>query len=312
MLKKISNFFLEIIYSHVGTAFLVFAIMLLLSIFNLINTTLFLSTNGWLLPMIIIAFALPLIVFIKSRGGKRYLQSFSLKLPNKPHIPSIICSSFLIFFGSALLKLLFVNGKYTEFPLYSTFFAHRNGRFFNDIYLILAFCIVPPILEAFVFRGTILKELDKRGRLTATLCSSILFALLGFNMLELLPRLLIGCVLCMVFYATGSILLTTTIHIAYNIFAVFIEPTLVSIKNVSANFELFTFIVAIITLISAIFLFSNLSKLYQKYAHVKFGTNTTKSTSRARTIQFFSEFMLSIPAIACYVVFVVVSLLANK
>ena len=311
MLKKIANFFIEMICSHFGAAFTVFAIMLLLSIFNLVNTTLFLSTNAWLLPMTIIAFALPLLLFIASRGGKKYLKSFSLELPSKIHIPTIIYSTVLVFFGSTLLKLIFVSGKYIEFPLYSTFFAHRNGRFFNDIYLILAFCIVPPILEAFVFRGAILKELDKRGRLTATLCSSILFALLGFDMLELLPRLLIGCVLCMVFYATGSILLTATIHIAYNIFAVFIEPTLVSIKNVSANFELFTFIVAIITLISAIFLLSSLSKLYQKYSHDKFGENTTKSTSRERTIQFFSEFMLSTPAIACYVVFVIVSLLTQ-
>ena len=70
-------------------------------------------------------------------------------------------------------------------------------------------------------------------------------------------------------------------------------------------------IIAIIMLTSAIFLLSNLSQLYQKYAHDKFGTNITKSTSRAGTLHFFGEYMLSIPAIACYVVFVIVSLLTQ-
>jgi hypothetical protein len=177
--------------------------------------------------------------------------------------------------------------------------------------LFLAFCIIPPILEAFIFRGAILKELDKRGRLTATLCSSILFALLGFNMLELLPRFLIGCILCMMIYATDSIILSATMHIAYNIFAVFIEPTLVSMKNVSSNFVLFTFIVTIIVLVVGILLMSGLSRLYHKYSHDKFGINTTKSTSRRKTLHFFTEFMFSLPAIACYVVFVIVSLLTQ-
>ena len=300
---------MNIIYSHCGTAFLSFAIMLLLSIFALINASLPLPPNALMLPMVLLAFAFPILAFVALRSGKEYIKSFSLVLPTKAHVPMIIWSTLLICFGSTLLKLIFVSGKYIEFPLYNAFFAHRNGNFFNDIYLILAFCLIPPVLEAFVFRGAILKDLDKRGRLTATLCSSILFAMLGFDMLELLPRFLVGCVLCMVFYATGSIVLSATMHIAYNIFAVFIEPTLVSIKNVSANFELFIFIVAILTLTAAIFLLSGLSNLYRVYSHEKFGTNTTKSTSRRHTLHFLSEFMLSIPAIACYIVFIITFLL---
>ena len=309
MLKRIRNFFSKMINSSLGTAFLSFAIMLLLSIFALINQSLPLPSNALMLPIILLAFALPTLIFVKFRGGKEYMKFFSPALPTKAHIPMIIWSTLLICFGSTFLKIVFIDGKYTEFPLYNAFFAHRNGNFFNDLYLVLAFCLIPPVLEAVVFRGAMLKDLDKRGRLTATLCSSILFAILGFDMLELLPRFLVGCVLCMVFYATNSIILTATMHIAYNIFAVFLEPTLVSIKNVSANFELFIFIIAILTLSTAIFLLSGLSNLYKVYSHEKFGTNTTKSTSRHHTLHFFGEFMLSIPAIACYIVFIITFLL---
>ena len=309
MIKKIGRFFSEMIGSHIGSAFLTLVIMLLLSIFNLWNSTLPVTANVLMIPILLLAFALPILGFVALRGGKQYIKSFSLNLPSKSHVPTIIWATLLIFFGSTLLKLVFVDGKYIDFPLYSTFVAHRNGNFLIDLYLILAFCLIPPLLESFIFRGIALKDLEKRGRLTATICSSVLFALLGFDMLELLPRFFVGCVLCMVFYATDSIVLAATMHVAYNIFATFIEPTLVSVKNVSANFELFIFIVLIITLTCAFLLLSSLSSLYQKYAHEKFGINTTKSTSRKYTIRFIGEFLLSIPTILCFVVFVVMILI---
>ena len=100
--------------------------------------------------------------------------------------------------------------------------------------------------------------------------------------------------------------------LSVNFFAVFLEPTFVSVKSVSANYELFAFIVAIFTLIVAILFFSRLSRFYQKSAHDKFGKNSTRSTSRERTFRNLSELLLSIPAIACYVLFIIVTLIANR
>ena len=309
MFKKIKDFFLELILAPSGTALVVFLSMLILSIFNFISTTFLTSSNIWIIPIILIAFFCPFLIFRASRGGKKYLPTLHLSAPKKIHVPTILFATLLIILGSTLLKLLIFSGKYTSFPLYGVFFANRNGNIWRDIYFILAFCIVPPILEGFIFRGIILKEHDRRGRLTATVFSSLLFALLGFSAQELLPRFFLGALLCMVLYATDSIVITISIHIAYNIFAVFVEPTLVSLKNVSANFELFAFMLAIITIIVAITLFSHLSRLYKKYSHDKFGENFVKSTPRERTFWHLVELMLSIPAIACYILFVVVTLI---
>ena len=309
MFKKIKDFFLELILAPSGTALVVFLSMLILSVFNLISTTSLTSSNIWIIPIILIAFVCPFLIFRSSRGGKKYLPTIHLSIPKQIHLPAILFATLLIILGSTLLKLLIYSGKYTAFPLYSIFFANRNGNIWRDIYFILAFCIVPPILEGLIFRGIILKEHDRRGRLTATVFSSLLFALLGFSAQELFPRFFLGALLCMVLYATDSIVITMSIHIAYNIFAVFVEPTLVSLKNVSANFELFIFILAIVTIIVAITLFSHLSKLYKRYSHDKFGENFVKSTPRERTFWHLVELMLSIPSIACYVLFVVVTLI---
>ena len=312
MLQKIKDFFREMLFSSSGTAFLTFLIMSLIAIFNLLNSTLLFSNNVFIIPMLAIAFVLPFIVFAASRGGKEYLPTLHLSLPKKQHVPTIIFSILLLILGSTLLKLAFVNGKYTEFYVYNAFYAHRNGNLFNDIYLILAFCIIPPVLEGVVFRGALIREHDKRGRMTVTVFSSLLFALLGFSFEMLIPRFFLGIMLCIVLYATDSIATSIAIHIAYNFFAVFFEPTLISVKNVSSNYDLFAFIIAILTIIVAIFLFSHLSRLYRKYSHDKFGESFTRSTPRERTFWHLVELTTSIPAIACFVLFIVVTLIVNR
>ena len=311
MLQKIKDFFHEMLFAPSGTAFFTFLIMLFVAIFNLMNSTLLFSNNALIIPMLAIAFAIPFVVFATSRGGKEYLPTIHLSSPKKYHIPTIVFSVLLLILGSTMLKLAFVNGKYTEFSIYNAFYAHRNGNILNDLYLVLVFCIIPPVLEGIVFRGSFIREHDKRGRMTVTLFSSLLFALLGFSFEMLIPRFFLGVVLCIVLYATDSITTSIAIHIAYNFFAVFLEPTLISVKNVSSNYELFSFIIVILTIVVAILLFSHLSRLYRKYSHDKFGENFIRSTPRERTFWHLVELLTSTPSIACYVLFVVVNLIIN-
>lgn len=311
MLKKIKDFFLEMLYAPSGTALTVFAIMLLISIFSLINTTLLFGSNAFMLVMIPIAFIVPMLVFWHSRGGKKYLPTIHFELPKKVHIPTVLFSFALIILGSALIKMLVFEGKYTEFHVFNTFFAHRNGSFWNDIYITLAFCIVVPVLEGLVFRGALIREHDKRGRLVAGAFSSIMFALLGFSFEELLPRFFIGVMLCIILYATDSIVISIALHIAYNFFAVFFEPTVISVKTVSSNFALFAFLWTIATIVVAIFAFTHLSHLYRKYSHDKFGENEVRSTPREKSFWNLAELCTTIPALACIVLFFVTTLLVG-
>ena len=309
MLKKIKYFFLDMLYAPSGAALLVFAIMLLLALGNLINTTLFFSGNGAMLVIILIAFCVPLFVFWLSRGGKSYFPTIHFELPKKIHFPTIIFGLLLAISGSLLLKILIIEGKYTEFSVYNTFWAHRNESFGNDVYLLFAFAIVIPVLEGIAFRGALIKEHDRRGRLCAVLVSSLLFSLLGFSFADILPRFFLGALLCILLYATESITLTIALHIAYNFFAVFFEPSLIALKNVSSNFELFVYMIAILALVMAIFLFTRLSHLYKKYSHDKFGENTVRTTNRQKSFWNTVELLTSIPAIACYVLFMIVTLI---
>jgi membrane protease YdiL (CAAX protease family) len=200
LIKRIKNFFTEALNAPTGAFVLVFAIMLILSIFNFINTKFLLSSNAWLIPMVALAFILPCLVFWKSHGGKKYVPTLHLAVPQKYHIPTIVFSTCLILLGSMLIKIFLISGKYREFPLYNTFFATRNESIFNILYLVISFCVIPPIFEGLVFRGIILKEFNRRGFVCAVLCSSILSALLGFDFVEFIPRLFLGMLVFLEIY----------------------------------------------------------------------------------------------------------------
>ncbi len=310
-MNKIKRFLAELVFAPSGAALLIFVAMMLLSVFNFINSALLFANNAFMLLMIPAAFVVPYVLFAASRGGKEYVPTLNLSLPRKYHLLTVLLGALLLICGSTLLKFLFVSGKYAEFSLYGAFFAHRDGSLWRDLYLLLAFCLVPPIFEGLIFRGVLLKEHDKRGRLTAVIFSSLFYALLGFDTEHLAWRFFFSALLCIIVYATDSLALSVALHILYNVYAVFAEPTLISVKNVSSNAELFGYLLAIATLVIAIFLFSQLARLYRRYSHTKFGENFTKSTPRAKTFWSLIELLSSLPALLCYALFIVVTLILN-
>ena len=310
MIKKIKEYLLKILFSNYAAILLAFSVMLLLCLFNLINTV-FLASSTWTMLLFIpLAFCVPLAFFILSRK-ERYFPSYHFAKIKKYHVPTIIYSFFLLIFASILLKSTFFESIYTSFSLYNTFSADIQGGFFKKLYLILSFCIIPPILEELVYRGIIIKEYDKRGRLTATLISSILFSLLGFNVYEIPQRFFMGIILCILLYATGSIFICVAIHILYNVFALFFEPTLVSLKYISSNSSTFLLLITVATLIMATCLCSHLSRLYNKYSKDKNYVNFKRSTPRERTFWHFLELFISTPSLACVLLFAITTLILN-
>ena len=310
-MNKIKRFLAELIFAPSGTALLVFASMLLLCVFNFINSALLFANNAFVLLMIPISFVVPYCLFAASRGGKEYIPTLNLSLPRKYHILTILLSALLLICGSTLLKFIFVSGKYTEFSLYGAFFAHRDGSLWCDLYLLLAFCLVPPILEGVIFRGVLLKEHDKRGRLTAVIFTSLFYALLGFDAEHLAWRFFFSALLSIIVYATDSLAISVALHIIYNLYATFLEPTFISVKNVSSNAELFVYFLVIATLVLAILLFSQLARLYKRYSHTRFGESFTKSTPRAKTFWHLVELLSSLPALLCYALFIIATLILN-
>ena len=87
----------------------------------------------------------------------------------------------------------------------------------SPIVSLIYFCIFAPILEEFLMRGFILNGLSVNyGIIVALLISSILFALLHFNIAQIIPSFICGIILGLIYLYTGSILSCIFAHMGYN------------------------------------------------------------------------------------------------
>lgn len=86
-----------------------------------------------------------------------------------------------------------------------------------SIGLIFLAVIVAPITEEFIFRAGIYRFM--KGRFSARLAlvtSSVLFALMHFNIMSFLPLLLLGMLLCRSYERSGNILVPIGFHALFN------------------------------------------------------------------------------------------------
>ena len=79
-------------------------------------------------------------------------------------------------------------------------------------------CILAPVIEEILMRGYLLNGLSMSyGNIIALLVSSLLFALLHFNMVQTLSALICGIALGLLYLQTGSIFCCILAHAGYNL-----------------------------------------------------------------------------------------------
>lgn len=79
-------------------------------------------------------------------------------------------------------------------------------------------CILAPVMEEILMRSFLLGGLSiSYGGVTALLVSSLLFALLHFNMVQTLSALICGIILGLLYIRTGSVVCCITAHAGYNL-----------------------------------------------------------------------------------------------
>ncbi len=83
------------------------------------------------------------------------------------------------------------------------------------LFLIYA-CLLGPILEEIIFRGFILKSMQKYGNLTAIIVSSILFSMFHLNLVQFVNPVLMGIVLAFITIKSKSIVPSIIAHIFNN------------------------------------------------------------------------------------------------
>lgn len=123
------------------------------------------------------------------------------------------------------------------------------------IMFLMYVCLIGPILEEIIFRGFILKSMQRYGNFTAILVSAILFSMFHLNLVQFINPVLVGIVLAFITIKSKSIFPAMIAHIFNNTIA--FTATGVSSLKIPVVEGIFGF-VYLVTGISALTIFITL------------------------------------------------------
>lgn len=170
------------------------------------------------------------VILLAALGIAKILNVETLKEPKLTKvsigtcIKSILLAFFcmpLVGFVSALTSGISGNtasnaiSKITDNPLWLSLFL---------------LAVVPAVVEEYVFRGLLFLGYKKRNPLKAALLSAMLFGLIHFNINQFSYAFVLGIVLALLVYATGSIIPGMLVHFTINGYSV-VASYLINKKN---------------------------------------------------------------------------------
>lgn len=178
---------------------------------NIFNQPSFIGTIS--IIGVLIAF-IPILIY----RGEKFFQ-YDLKIVNKKFTLKTVIIGFIILLSANNLLGLFTDGL--ELGLNTIGFSAKSALDSLDdinqpvISMIIYTCIVAPIIEECIYRGAVLRSLEKYGRWFAILVSGILFGLMHGNFYQIFMGAVVGIILG--YLATEySIKLTILLHMLNN------------------------------------------------------------------------------------------------
>ena len=152
------------------------------------------------------------------------------------------------------------------FALYSTFVSRVSG-FFSALFLIVAYCIVPAFCEELVFRGILCREYEGMNVPVAIFSSAVFFACLHFDPSQFPVYLFSGIMLALTMYASGSLIVSMAVHLAFNLMGLFGQSYLNAFYRITGGSSgIFVFFLVMLTLLFAALFCRSASKCYARRA----------------------------------------------
>lgn len=179
-------------------------------------------------------FLLPSLIYCRLKGTE-YRKKVGLKLFSVSKIPFLILTALCIFFFSVLIR-------YAVYPsAIGNVVAEGTRGDTPFIYAVIVSCLLPSLLEEFLFRGIILHEYRETGVFGAVLFSSILFSMVHFSVAYFPVYLFAGAVLALAYLLTGSVFACSVIHFIYNLLMLLSEYYLLDVITKAEYKVLFIF-----------------------------------------------------------------------
>lgn len=188
---------------------------------NLFND--YLSTKQIYVALIVAIIFIPLLI----NDYKKYKKQTNTK----------INYFYLIILGVILSLMYNVFAYYLNFALKTSLFDNNS----NVAVTLLSTGILGPIIEELMFRGIIYNELkSKYSNMKSILITTIFFAIIHINIIQILYALIIGFILIFVYEKYNNIKAPIILHMASNITTTLFLPLLIK-NNLIINYGIFIF-----------------------------------------------------------------------
>lgn len=198
-----------VIWSVKYISIIIFTEIISIAIVRKYNTTLEPYINFLLFLLLGISF------FIVLQHQTQFKIDFFYHTTAGKILLSLVCAILLYFLLDKGIDPILEN----RFPQSESDYQDTIKSLLKTPYLsFLHVCIAASIMEELLMRGFILGGLQKKyGVLTALFVSSLLFAVLHFNMVQTLSALFCGVILGLLYVKTGSLFCCILTHSTYNI-----------------------------------------------------------------------------------------------
>ena len=188
---------------------------------NLFND--YLSTKQIYIALIVAIIFIPLLI----NDYKKYKKQTNTK----------INYFYLIILGVILSLMYNVFAYYLNFALKTSLFDNNS----NVAVTLLSTGILGPIIEELMFRGIIYNELkSKYSNMKSILITTIFFAIIHINIIQILYALIIGFILIFVYEKYNNIKAPIILHMASNITTTLFLLLLIK-NNLIINYGIFIF-----------------------------------------------------------------------
>lgn len=244
---------------------------LILSVSFLPESVLGVNENPYFAVVVItlLTYALPTVFYCRVRGSG-FTPKLRISLFPPSQILYLFHASVFLLSGVVLVSMLMYNmypdafaaSAVTEYAAFA-----MNDRFFDTLYIIIAFAWLPAVTEELLFRGIVIGEYDRYGAGIACVMSAAVFAMSHFSAVRFPVYFFSGIVLSAVLFTTRSVVAAAIVHAVNNTVVILCEKYVLHIvdkQNVS--FVLMLILAGAAAVFSAMLMCYEAYGIYRGYA----------------------------------------------
>ena len=131
------------------------------------------------------------LCFVKQDTHKQLLvKNKSMSLPILGALICVMC----LFDSVGVMAYVLTEWNLNRFGFSTTTGAAMAGNLDVSIVSLISTCVIAPVIEELVCRGFLLRRMEKYGKATAIVVTSVLFGFMHQNLPQIMPAMMIGLV----------------------------------------------------------------------------------------------------------------------